>query len=266
MNKAALLKYSLVLGAAMLVRHRNVAFMQELPPEKRGSLKVELAVKMHCNSCKQAVFDIVKKQNGVTDLNVDLEREIVMVTGSFVIDDVVSALKQDGRNVRVIGSGSNEKSLVPEAFAEVESEWIAAVGEFKGKLYSHGTAVGIVRLIQVETDKCAVEIDISGLEPSERCKLHIHTYGDTRQVPQTAGALFGKHSLVGEGVTDNKGRFKSHGVVPIHVWEIIGRAIVLYENDRALCGTVIARSAGVGSNSEKRLCTCDGTVIWEAKY
>ena len=67
----------------------------------------------------------------------------------------------------------------------------------------------------------------------------------------------------------------------IKVWDLIGRAVVLYENEdnfgsghstesaveeslgAGLAAAVIARSAGVGQNY-KNLCSCDGTVIWDA--
>ena len=67
----------------------------------------------------------------------------------------------------------------------------------------------------------------------------------------------------------------------LKVWDLIGRAVVVYEGEddlglseqhpssvdggagAGLAAAVIARSAGVGQNY-KSLCLCDGTVIWEA--
>lgn len=67
----------------------------------------------------------------------------------------------------------------------------------------------------------------------------------------------------------------------VKVWDLIGRAVVIYEDEddygkgnkpssaidggvgKGVAAAVIARSAGVGENY-KNLCTCDGTVIWEA--
>ena len=67
----------------------------------------------------------------------------------------------------------------------------------------------------------------------------------------------------------------------VKVWDLIGRAVVIYEHEddfgsgtkpsssedggvgSGIAAAVIARSAGVGENY-KNLCTCDGTVIWEA--
>ena len=53
----------------------------------------------------------------------------------------------------------------------------------------------------------------------------------------------------------------------LQVGDLIGRAVVVYgDTDKSISGisaAVIARSAGVGENY-KKLCLCDGTVIWEA--
>jgi hypothetical protein len=46
----------------------------------------------------------------------------------------------------------------------------------------------------------------------------------------------------------------------LQVRDLIGRALVVYSG---ISAAVIARSAGVGENY-KKLCLCDGTVIWES--
>lgn len=57
-------------------------------------------------------------------------------------------------------------------------------------------------------------------------------------------------------------------VVQLRVYDLIGRALVISESDKVSTdnafASVIARSAGVGQNL-KNLCSCDGTVIWEAQ-
>lgn len=53
----------------------------------------------------------------------------------------------------------------------------------------------------------------------------------------------------------------------LRVADLIGRSVAVYESeDKSDTGTaaaVIARSAGVGENY-KKLCSCDGTTIWES--
>lgn len=68
---------------------------------------------------------------------------------------------------------------------------------------------------------------------------------------------------------DEKGEAYYTGIKKmLRVVDLIGRSIVLYasedKSDPGLAAAVIARSAGVGENY-KKLCTCDGTTIWEAK-
>ena len=69
-------------------------------------------------------------------------------------------------------------------------------------------------------------------------------------------------------VADEKGEAFFSGVKEkLRVGDLIGRSIVVYgtedKSDSGVAAAVIARSAGVGENY-KKLCTCDGTTIWEA--
>lgn len=53
----------------------------------------------------------------------------------------------------------------------------------------------------------------------------------------------------------------------LRVADLIGRSIVVYatedKSQHGIAAAVVARSAGVGENY-KKLCSCDGTTIWEA--
>lgn len=53
----------------------------------------------------------------------------------------------------------------------------------------------------------------------------------------------------------------------LRVADLIGRSVVVYETEDSastgVAAAVIARSAGVGENY-KKICACDGTVIWES--
>ena len=83
--------------------------------------------------------------------------------------------------------------------------------------------------------------------------------------------LLGDFQPVGDLRTldaDEKGEAFFSGVKPnLRVAELIGRSIAIYKtearSDSGIAAAVIARSAGVGENY-KKLCTCDGTTIWEA--
>lgn len=49
------------------------------------------------------------------------------------------------------------------------------------------------------------------------------------------------------------------------MWDIIGRSVVVHsaavKGGAIMCG-IIARSSGLFQNS-KKVCTCDGTTIWQ---
>lgn len=67
---------------------------------------------------------------------------------------------------------------------------------------------------------------------------------------------------------DEKGEaFYSGTKEKLRVADLIGRSIAVYgtedKSDEGIAAAVVARSAGVGENY-KKLCTCDGTTIWEA--
>ncbi|GMN32456.1 hypothetical protein TIFTF001_003675 [Ficus carica] len=105
----------------------------------------------------------------------------------------------------------------------------AAVAEFKGP-----DIFGVVRLAQVN-------MELARIEP----------VGD-----------------LGTLEADEKGEAFFSGVKQkLKVADLIGRSIAVYrtedKSDSGVAAAVIARSAGVGENY-KKLCTCDGTTIWEA--
>lgn len=76
-----------------------------------------------------------------------------------------------------------------------------------------------------------------------------------------------KAGILGSLRADNSGRAELVVMLPerIPVWDLIGRALVVQEDRAGSVGAaaVIARSAVAGDNS-KKICACDGTLIWDA--
>lgn len=249
----------LFMGATMLTMRSRIAASQPAAHVTRS----ELAVKMHCASCAKDVRSALESIKGVTKVDVDLEGETVVVEGECFPGDLFAALKAVGRDARLIGQSGN--APVPIEVG-LEEEWGAAVGEFKGEVYGHGSVVGVVRVVQASGNQCKVSVEMEGLKPSTEYALRIHEFGDLREIPRTLGNRFaGSPSALASGVSNAEGELQSRVTVELKVWETIGRSIVLYEDNTPTLATVVARSSGVGGNSKKRLCTCDGTVIWEAK-
>lgn len=220
-------------------------------------LLTEFMVDMKCDGCVSAVKNKLNTLTGVKNVEVDLSNQVVRVLGSSPVKTMSEALEQTGRKARLIGQGVPEDFLVS-----------AAVSEFKGP-----DIYGVVRLAQVNMELARVEANFSGL-PRGRHGWSINEYGDLTKGAASTGKVFNptteKKPLgdLGTLEADEDGKaFFSGTKDKLRVSDLIGRSIAVYatedKSDPGLTAAVIARSAGVGENY-KKLCTCDGTTIWEA--
>ncbi|CAL0312699.1 unnamed protein product [Lupinus luteus] len=222
-------------------------------------LLTEYMVDMKCEGCVNAVKDKLQTIKGVKNVEVDLSNQVVRVLGSTPVKTMTEALEQTGRIARLIGQGVPEDFLIS-----------AAVSEFKGP-----DIFGVVRLAQVNMELARVEANFSGLSPGKH-GWSINEFGDLTRGAASTGKLFSPTNEkdakpVGDlGTLDanEKGEAFYTGVIEkLRVADLIGRAAVVYatedKSEPGIVAAVIARSAGVGENY-KRLCTCDGTTIWEA--
>ncbi|XP_058187257.1 copper chaperone for superoxide dismutase, chloroplastic/cytosolic [Rhododendron vialii] len=223
-------------------------------------LLTEYMVDMKCDGCVNAVKNKLATVDGVKNVDVDLSNQVVRILGSSPVKTMTKALEQTGRKARLIGQGVPEDFLVS-----------AAVSEFKGP-----DIFGVVRLAQVNMELARIEANFSGLSPGKH-GWSINEFGDLTKGPSSTGKVFNpankateKQPLgdLGTLEVDEKGEaFFSGFKEQLRVVDLIGRSIVMYEtedkSDPGLAAAVIARSAGVGENY-KKLCTCDGTTIWEA--
>ncbi|KAG9018915.1 Cytosolic copper metallochaperone [Tulasnella sp. 427] len=66
--------------------------------------KYKFDVKMTCGGCSGAVNRVLKKaqenDEGVTEYNVDLAKQEVLVTGTIPYDDLLEKIKKTGKEVR----------------------------------------------------------------------------------------------------------------------------------------------------------------------
>ncbi|XP_027079574.1 copper chaperone for superoxide dismutase, chloroplastic [Coffea arabica] len=230
---------------------QNGAFLPEL--------LTEYMVDMSCEGCVEAVKNKLQTVAGVKNVEVDLTNQVVRVLGTSPVKTMTDALEQTGRKARLIGQGSPDDYLVS-----------AAVSEFKGPL-----VFGIVRFAQVNMELARIEANFNGLSPGKH-GWSINEFGDLTGGAASTGKVYNpansadKEPLGDLGTLefDEKGdAFFSGGKQNLRVLDLIGRSVVVYEtedkSDPGLVAAVIARSAGVGENY-KKLCTCDGTTIWEA--
>ncbi|GAA0158830.1 oxidoreductase [Lithospermum erythrorhizon] len=222
-------------------------------------LLTEFMVDMKCEGCVKSVKSKLQTVDGVNDVEVDLTNQVVRILGSSPVKTMTEALEQTGRKARLIGQGN------PEDFVAS-----AAVAEFKGPVI-----YGVVRLAQVSMELARIEANFTGLSPGKH-GWSINEFGDLTSGAASTGKVFNATDDttsepcgdLGTLDVDEKGEAYYTGVKEkLKVGNLIGRAIAVYEtddkSDPGLTAAVIARSAGVGENY-KKLCTCDGTTIWEA--
>ncbi|KAF8568826.1 hypothetical protein P879_01084 [Paragonimus westermani] len=128
---------------------------------------------------------------------------------------------------------------------------------------------GVCRLFQPSEEILIVDLSVDNLPPGRHITLVIHALGDLSGAAESCGDVFVNHQgcsgKLGSFLSDPNGR----GVLvtesaDIKLWEVIGRSIVLHDEDsqtRIACG-VIARSAALRSNA-KKVCACSGQTMWE---
>ncbi|KAF8027436.1 hypothetical protein BT93_E0364 [Corymbia citriodora subsp. variegata] len=223
-------------------------------------LLTEFMVDMKCEGCVNAVKNKLQTVEGVKNIEVDLSNQVVRILGNSPVKTLTEALEQTDRKARLIGQGVPEDFLIS-----------AAVAEFKGP-----DVFGVVRLAQVSMELARIEANFSGLSPRKH-GWSINEYGDLTRGAASTGKIFNPTTeatadqpLGDLGTLDvnEKGEAFFSGVKEkLRVADLIGRSIAVYESedklDAGITAAVIARSAGVGENY-KKLCTCDGTTIWES--
>ncbi|KAL0329681.1 UNVERIFIED_CONTAM: Copper chaperone for superoxide dismutase, chloroplastic/cytosolic [Sesamum radiatum] len=228
--------------------------------------QTEFMVDMKCEGCVNSVKNKLQTLDGVKNVDVDLANQVVRVLGTSPVKILTEALEQTGRKARLIGQGVPDEFLVS-----------AAVAEFKGP-----AVFGVVRLAQVNMELARIEANFSGLPPGKH-GWSINEFGDLTSGAASTGSresffaaaasLIQKFKIFSLGdlgtlEADEKGEAFFSGVKEkLRVGDLIGRSIVVYgtedKSDEGITAAVVARSAGVGENY-KKLCTCDGTTIWEA--
>ncbi|BAT75885.1 Copper chaperone for superoxide dismutase [Vigna angularis] len=223
-------------------------------------LLTEYMVDMKCEGCVNAVKNKLHEINGVKNVEVDLSNQVVRILGSTPVKTMTEALEQTGRKARLIGQGIPEDFLIS-----------AAVSEFKGP-----DIFGVVRLAQVNMELARIEANFSGLSPGKH-GWSINEFGDLTRGAASTGKIFNpineentKEPLGDLGTleaNENGDAFYTGVKEKLRVADLIGRSMVVYATEdktkHGITAAVIARSAGVGENY-KKLCTCDGTTIWDA--
>jgi len=245
--------------------------------------RLEFMVEMRCERCATSVREATEAVDGTLSVETSLGTNTVEVVTTATARAVSDAIEARGYKVRLIGQGSATRGHEDEAFGEALAralgtdvrtlrQSLACVGEFKGRAYGHGDVAGTVRFVQASEEVLLAEITLSGLRPNARVAVTVREWGDlTRGVESCGGAYGGDAGVVAVVDVDANGRADMPSTIlnsQLKCWDLIGRGVAVHATEDAgdstgAVASVLARSAGVGAN-HKKLCQCDGTVIWEA--
>ena len=256
------------------------------PADSNAARSLEFMVEMSCGKCVSGVEAACASVPGVEAVVATLATNTVRVVARDANADAISAAVENaGYHCRLIGQGDVDvfgEELAARLGTNLRTlhQSLAAVAEFKGRAYGHGDVTGVVRLVQVDERVSLIEGSLEGLTPGNHT-LVIHEYGDTTRGVRSVGPAWPGASddpsasdpddpagRIGDVVADEKGGAMISSRVlgeRVKVWDVIGRSLGIHPNGDESEGAaaVLARSAGAGENL-KRVCQCDGTVIWES--
>jgi len=137
---------------------------------------------------------------------------------------------------------------------------------------------GLARLVQVSPTQTLVDLTIRGVAPGTY-RATIREYGDLGDGATSTGPVWASSStasergLLGTMQVGKDGRGSTFINHPFQVWEVIGHAMVLSQqdersgplrNDADTLAGIIARSAGIWEN-DKMVCSCSGKTLWDER-
>ncbi|KAK9874029.1 hypothetical protein WA026_002383 [Henosepilachna vigintioctopunctata] len=217
-----------------------------------SSNKVEFAVNMNGKNCVKAVERSLESPH-IQIVNIDLEKNSVVVESSLPTIELLQKLEESGRKVVVKGLGGSAAGV---ALLETGKPDVR----------------GVIRFVQLQ-NSCIIDGTIDGLEAGNY-QVSIHENGDISRGCDSCGETFNPNGLEGKPYGDlgpikaemnGRSTFRFENKI-VKLPELIGRSLVISQpskngEKRISCG-IIARSAGLFENP-KTICACSGTSIWD---
>ncbi|KAH7037793.1 heavy-metal-associated domain-containing protein [Microdochium trichocladiopsis] len=241
---------------------------------------------MTCESCVKSVSDSLHALDGVNRVDADLEKQQVTVEGTAAPSSIVKAIEATGRDAILRGSGTTNGAAVCilETFHQRqgdgggESELPPGAVQMSSWLDPRNVR-GLARMVSVSPTATIVDLTIHGVQPG-KYNATIREYGNLQYGASSTGPAWAGDNSTGQARgflgtidvgKDGKGSmFTDH---PLQVWEIIGHAMVVtqqdankteLDNNESTVLGVIARSAGMWDN-DKAVCSCTGKTLWEER-
>ncbi|KAH6859568.1 Cu,Zn superoxide dismutase-like protein [Alternaria alternata] len=231
------------------------------------SFETIFAVPMTCQSCINDIEGSLQQLGGINKVTANLKDQLVSIEGTAAPSAIVEAIQATGRDAILRGSGRSDSAAV----CILESHAPHVENKVRG----------LVRMVEVAPSMTIIDLSIRGLSPGTY-HATIRESGNISDGPESTGAIWEHHKAKQEGkpcrgvfgtVQVGKGGVGSVFLdKPIHIWEMIGRSIVVAKeqdgkfdkNDPDTLVGVIARSAGVWDN-DKTVCSCSGKTVWQER-
>ena len=256
------------------------------PADSNAARSLEFMVEMSCGKCVSGVEAACASVPGVEAVVATLATNTVRVVARDANADAISAAVENaGYNCRLIGQGD------VDVFGE---ELAARLGTNLRTLRNHSPRLPSSKGASTATATLRASSDSSrwtSESPSSRAHSRVSPRETTRSsststaTPRAASTRSDPRGpappttrrrvdpdvpagRIGDVVADEKGgAIISSRVLGerVKVWDVIGRSLGVHPNGDESEGAaaVLARSAGRVKNL-KRVCQCDGTVIWES--
>ncbi|XP_062616680.1 copper chaperone for superoxide dismutase-like [Saccostrea cucullata] len=235
---------------------------------REDSAVMEFAVNMTCEGCVKSVKNSLLDVNGVKSVEVNLATDQVIVESTLTSNQIQALIEKTGKKAVLQGYGSLNKTPVESGVVQLNT--------------GDDRIQGVIRMVQSNSSNCIIDGTIDGL-PHGKHRLFIHELGDISQGCDSCGEILGRLSPQTEKPVGDLGEIEAaaNGRADfrltskrLKVWEVIGRSLVVHQETpesltsqiqkKLSCG-IIARSAGLFQNSEKKICSCDGVTIWDER-
>ncbi|KAJ9103922.1 hypothetical protein QFC21_002385 [Naganishia friedmannii] len=235
------------------------------------TFKTEFAVDMTCQSCVSAVKNALASIDGIEKYDIDLEHKQVVITGRTAPSILCKALKDTGRQVLVRGSGTASGTHEGAAVAILETP-LPDIGSASTKELEESQQVhGIARMVQISTSPVLMLMDLTisfpsfpqngstssstgsfvSADPTPSYDVYVARTGDVTSPPTSTGAV---HLPLATVTPDPATGYADAFVeLPIGLWDIVGRAMVVEPTDNVQKRKHLAVAQSRVSEAEKQV-------------